>query len=315
MATTTERASTSAAAREQHRPDRPALLEPDDLAGQHQLGAEPRDLGERALGEVGAAQALGEAEVVLDRRALAGLSARGLALDDDRAEPLGSGVHPGREPGRAAADDADVVERLLGLDVRGRGRRRPRASVGDRSGSRSGTSTSGRSVARATGQLEQPPALLVALDVVPAVGDVVAGEERLQLVGAVRPAVADHLDVVGDLRVAASPVAEQVVDHREQPVLGRVPRLEQVVVEADVVDRGDRDVGVGVRREQQALGLRRDVAATRPAARSRSSPASAGRSTISATGSVRSASADSSSSAWARRRRRQHPVRPSRTGA
>ena len=88
----------------------------------------------------------------------------------------------------------------------------------------------------------------------------VAGQERLELVGAVGPAVADDLDVVGDLRVAASPVAEQVVDDREEPVLGRVPGLEQVVVEADVVDRGDRDVGVGVRREQQPLGLGRELA-------------------------------------------------------
>ena len=52
------------------------------------------------------------------------------------------------------------------------------------------------------------------------------------------------------------PVAQQVVEHREQPLLGRVPRLHQVVVEADVVDGLDGDVGVGVRRQQHALGPR-----------------------------------------------------------
>ena len=42
-----------------------------------------------------------------------------------------------------------------------------------------------------------------------------------------------------------------------EPLLRRVPRLEQVVVEADVVDRRDGHVGVGVRRQQQVLRPRR----------------------------------------------------------
>jgi len=61
-------------------------LEADDVPGQHQLGAEPRRLRECALGEVGAAEALGEPQVVLDRRALARLATGRLALHDDGAQ-------------------------------------------------------------------------------------------------------------------------------------------------------------------------------------------------------------------------------------
>ncbi len=55
------------------------------------------------------------------------------------------------------------------------------------------------------------------------------------------------------LGIGLLPVAEQIVDDGIQPILGRIPWLEQVVVQADVVDRLDGDVGVGVRREQQEL--------------------------------------------------------------
>jgi hypothetical protein len=98
--------------------------------------------------------------------------------------------------------------------------------------------------------------------------------------GAVGPAVADDLDVVGDLGMTAAPVTDQVVDDREEPLLGRIPRLEQVVVEADLVDRRDRS----------------------RASASSSIPVFSGifwSLTMRATGSVLSASDDSSSSAWA----------------
>ena len=51
------------------------------------------------------------------------------------------------------------------------------------------------------------------------------------------------------------PVVEQVVEHRVEALLGRIPRLHQVVVEVDVVDRLDRGIGVGVGGEEGALGL------------------------------------------------------------
>jgi hypothetical protein len=73
------------------------------------------------VGEVGAAQPLGEAQVVLDGGALAGLPSRGLALDDDGAQALGGRVHGSGQAGRPAADDADIVQGLLGRGVQAEG--------------------------------------------------------------------------------------------------------------------------------------------------------------------------------------------------
>ena len=166
---------------EQHRAHRAAGLEADDVAGQHHLGAEPGRLRHRAVGEVGAGEALGEAEVVLDRRALPGLAARGVALDDDGLQPLGGGVHRGGEAGRAGADDAEVVERLLGPGAQAervgeldRGGGAERGAVGDQ------RPPAGRPAPRRRGRAAA--GLVVALDLEPAVGHVVVGEERLDLV-------------------------------------------------------------------------------------------------------------------------------------
>ena len=139
----------------------------DDVAREHHLGAEPRRLGHRAVREVGAGEALREAEVVLDRRALTGLTAGRLALDDDGAQALGGGVDRGGQPGRAGADDAQVVERLLGPGAQAErageveGRRRPQHARG-RAPARAG----GRR-APASARSTQPPALVVAVDVEP----------------------------------------------------------------------------------------------------------------------------------------------------
>ncbi len=55
------------------------------------------------------------------------------------------------------------------------------------------------------------------------------------------------------------PRLQQVVDHRVELLLRRVPRLEQVVVQVDDVDRVDRGVGVGVRGQQHPAGQREQV--------------------------------------------------------
>ena len=74
---------------------------PRDLPGDEDLGAEPARLLQRAARQLVARDARREAEVVLDPRRGAGLAARRLALDHDRAQPLRSAVHRGRQPGRA----------------------------------------------------------------------------------------------------------------------------------------------------------------------------------------------------------------------
>src|SRR5260370_41666434 len=94
---------------EEHGTNGPAHLESGDVAGKDHLGAEAARLGDRPMGEVGAAQAPWESEVVLDGRALTGLSARRFAFDDDGLEPLRRAVDGGGHPCRSTADDAEVV--------------------------------------------------------------------------------------------------------------------------------------------------------------------------------------------------------------
>src|SRR4051794_34371898 len=65
-------------------------------------------LGDRAAGELGAADPGREAEVVLDPAGRPGLATERGALDDQRVEPLGSAVDRGREACRAGADDQQV---------------------------------------------------------------------------------------------------------------------------------------------------------------------------------------------------------------
>ena len=136
-----------------------------------------------------------------------------------------------------------------------RARRRARPSWGSaarhrRAGRRRGGRRRRAAPARAAGSPRR-----VRLDLEPAVGHVVVGEEGLHLHGPLGPPVPDDTHLGVAVGVVVGPVAEQLVEHGVEPVLGRVPRLHQVVVERDVVDRADRDVGVGVRRQEQQLGV------------------------------------------------------------
>ena len=256
---------------------------------------------------------VGEAEVVLDPRALARLAAGRRALDEHRAQALGRAVDRRRQPGRAAADDR-------------RGRRsRARPGWGGRAGSASSSGVGASStaavaqehgrepVARDPREVEQLLRVLVALDLEPLVGDAVAGEEVAHLVGGAREAVADEARLrIGEHRVGL-PVAEQVLERREQPLLRRVPRLLQVVVDLGAVDRGDRRVGVRVGGEQRALGLREQRRAPTPAARRRSSRACAGR-PARARASRRACAARASARRPRRRSRRAARGTPRRSG-
>ena len=261
---------------EEHGAHRAPGLEAHHVAGQHHLGAEACRLRHRTVGQVGAGETLGEAEVVLDRRALPGLAARGVALDDHGLQPLRRGVHRGGETGRTGTHDAQVVERLLGPRAQAEGVGEldgRRGAEGDPVGQRHHRQVVGAGLR----EVEEPGGLLALVHLEPAVGHVVVGEEGLHLVGALRPAVADDPDLGVAVGVGVGPVAEQLVEHRVEPVLRRVPRLHQVVVEGDVVDRPDRHVRVGVRRQQHQPGVRRLPAHLAGGPRSRSSRASAGR--------------------------------------
>ena len=112
-----------------------------------------------------------------------------------------------------------------------------------------------RQLGLAVGRGQQPPAVVVALDVEPPVRHLVSGQEVAGVVRLARPPVPDHLDAVGVVRCVRPPRVEEVVDDRVELLVRRVPGLQQVVVERDAVDRVDRRLGVGVGGEEHALGL------------------------------------------------------------
>jgi hypothetical protein len=74
-----------------------------------ELRSEKQGLFPCAVGQLAAADASDEAEVVADHRAGSGLSADGVGLQDKRPEALGCGEHRSGEASRAGADNDDVV--------------------------------------------------------------------------------------------------------------------------------------------------------------------------------------------------------------
>jgi hypothetical protein len=94
------------------------------------------------------------------------------------------------------------------------------------------------------------------LHVEPPVGHVAARQKVAQGVRQRRPAVPEQPDALEGRAERRLPVVQQVVKNRVEVFFGRVPGLEQVVVDRDLVDGLDGRVGIGVGREQNPLGLR-----------------------------------------------------------
>ncbi len=219
-----------------------------------EFGAEAIGLEEGAVGEIGSAETLGEAEVVFDLGAGAGLAADGLAFDDERAEAFGCGVDAGSEARGPGADDDDVVELLLGLarhaELGGeivRGGLDERGAVAEDDDGKLG-------VVEAT-LFEQVDGFGVLFGAEPLVGNAVAGEELADVVVGRGPAGADDDDSFVGRLIALLPGFQQVVEHGVELLFGRIPGLVEVVVDLGGVDGADRGFGVGVGGEEDALGV------------------------------------------------------------
>ena len=223
-------------------------LQADHVARGEHLGAELGGLPPGPVGQLRPGHPVREAKVVLDPRALARLAAGRGALDQHGAQPLGRAVHRGAKAGRAAADHDQVVE-LLG---RGGGQAHP-----------AGQFAVGRLHQRLAVRrdhdrqllpvglrgLEQPLALGLVRRV-PPVRHLIAGQELTDLRRPGRPAVAHDLGLGDAPVIGGQPRLQQPVDHRVELLFRRIPRLEQVVVQVDHVDRVDRGVGVRVGGQQ-----------------------------------------------------------------
>ena len=82
-----------------------------------ELRAETRGLSVGAAAQIGAGDAGGKAEIILDSGAGTGLPAGRFRLDDEGAEAFAGAVDGGSQACGTSADDHDVIEILGGLDA------------------------------------------------------------------------------------------------------------------------------------------------------------------------------------------------------
>jgi hypothetical protein len=231
-------------------PDQVALgagLERGDLVHEQELGAEGPRLLVGALGELGAGHAAGEAEVVADVRARAGLTADRLALDHERAQALRGRVDGRREPRGSRADHDHVVvalSRQVGRHPVGRGE----LDVGRVDERAAVEQDDDRLAAAVAAPVHgQDPRAAVARRVVEDVRDAVAGQQRRQLVHARGPLAPDDRDLRRARGVRARELVQELRHGPVEELVGRAPRLDHVEVE--VAPRHaleDRRRGVGL---------------------------------------------------------------------
>ena len=156
---------------------------------------------------------------------MTGLTTRRLALDHDRLEPLRCAVDGGRQTGRPTADDHEIVV----LEGRLPGYPEPLGELEHCRALEHGPvleQCHRQAVVLDTRHLQQLAGLRLALDVEPPRRHPVASQEVTEVVRRPGEAMADQTHAAGLERGAGLPGAEQVLDDREQLLLGRVPRLE-----------------------------------------------------------------------------------------
>lgn len=95
---------------ETHCAGRAVDFQTGDVASGDDFGAELGCLAPRPIGQLCAGDSVGEAEVVLDPRTLAGLTACRPPFDENRPKPLRSAVQGSSQTRRAAADDNEIVK-------------------------------------------------------------------------------------------------------------------------------------------------------------------------------------------------------------
>ncbi len=87
----------------------------------------------------------------------------------------------------------------------------------------------------------------------------VSGQEIAHFVGSRGPARAQHADALVRRPIRRAPVFQQIVEDRIQMLAGRVPGLQEKVVNVDFIDGVDGGAGVGIGGQQGALGVGIDL--------------------------------------------------------
>ena len=174
-----------------------------DLGGDGEARPELVGLHDGALRQLAAGDAGGEAEVVLDPHAAAGLAAGRRALQHHRAQPLGGAVDRRGQPRRPGADDDQVVHRLLQRPAEAEGLRQL-AVRGVAQQQLAAPGDHGRVGLGQPELLEQLLHLRVGLQVQPGERHPVLGQEVADPEGVRRVARADHAQAREVPRLAES---------------------------------------------------------------------------------------------------------------
>ncbi len=229
--------------------------QPNGLLGSENLDAEPASLCNGAARQIAAAQSGWETEIVFDARAEARLPAGRFAFDDHGAQPFRRAINTGGEASRSTAGDDQIVKLQAGThaqaDLGGK------FAVGRGSHARAVGKQDYRQMRRIVAErLSQAMRLRIGrLDVQPLIRHLAAGQKVPDLIGARRPAIAKHANAFKRRPVARRPVVQQIVNHGIKLLFRRVPGLEEIVMDFDVIDGADGRVGIGVSGEQSALGI------------------------------------------------------------
>ena len=210
-----------------------------------ELAAEGPGLLVGPLGELGPRDPAGEAEVVADQRAGAGLAPDGAAFDDERAQPLGRGVDGGGQSRGPGAHDDDVERRVV-VDVDDQAVRGGELGVGGVDEDPPVVQQHHRLRPRRHLRLTEQLGTLerVALD--EPVRDAAVREHPSHLVRPRAQAVAHDRDLPGAQADRPVPLDEELGHRPVEVLVGRVPRPDDVVVDLALGHQPQDQVG-GVR--------------------------------------------------------------------
>ena len=177
-----------------------------------------------------------------------------ITLDDERAESFRCTIDGGGKTGGPGSDDDEIVQRHFRMPsdaslLRNLLWRRLLKDLPI------WEDDHGAIVSSDACYLQQLGSLRIRGEIHPLVWNLVSGEKIPCDVGLLRPAVADDADSLELRRMSGHPVVQHVVEHGEQALLWRIPRLDQIVIEADLIDRRDGGIGIGVGSEQRLLGI------------------------------------------------------------
>ena len=225
------------------------------IGGREHLGSKAAHLGDTSACEVGAAEPGGKAEIVFDARTEAGLAARSFALHENRLKPFGAAVESASKSGWSRSDDDDVVEAAAGNLTQGRAFRPPAQDLGCSRTEPSGKITTGIAAVFSP-RAALHPGIGNAIGFDPAIGNLALGQEILQPVCLGSPPRADDVGSVERLAISSLPVFELISQNRVEVLLRRLPRLHQVVIEFDFVDRIDGRGRVRIGGQQHAARFR-----------------------------------------------------------